>query len=510
MKMRRPNLFSTMYGHTSFVQLNAPVRLTRTSRSQSSYDWFGICAAWSRVAALLMRMSILPNCSLTFLNTSRTCSRLVTSILIASDLRPILRISSAVLLECTQPCDTATCASMLPCASAVFCRSGSSSTSTSVITTSAPWRASVSASWRPSPREAPVITATLPVRSNNLLPPEVDGAARPRDRARDDQSLYFRGAFPDLVDLRVAKPLLDRVLLDVPVSAEDLYRIRRHFHRDVAREAFGHRTFGAAEWHALRRHPTRPPDEQARGVDLHRHVGELETDRFVLPKGLSKLFTVLRVVERELVGRARDAEGAGGHARPCGLESHQRAQRPRACVLGVGFAAQAVVERDVAVLEDHLGRVAGGGPRVLLLPPHPQAGRVPRHKEGGDAGRTFRRVCVRVHDVVVRDSSVGAELLGSVEDVAIADASGARLHRQGVGTGVGLGQAEAAEHQLVGVRELRQPTLLLFLGAAGADARDRQSHRLDANADPGAAPAQLFVEDELGQEVQPLTAIFLG
>src|SRR5437667_330137 len=60
-------------------------------------------------------MSILPNSSLTFLKTSRICSRLVTSILIARDLRPILRIASAVAFECTQPCDTATCASMLPC-----------------------------------------------------------------------------------------------------------------------------------------------------------------------------------------------------------------------------------------------------------------------------------------------------------------------------------------------------------------------------------------------------------
>src|SRR5438105_7514357 len=38
----------------------------------------------------------------------------------------------------------------------------------SVMTTSAPARASVSASSRPSPREAPVITATLPERSNGM------------------------------------------------------------------------------------------------------------------------------------------------------------------------------------------------------------------------------------------------------------------------------------------------------------------------------------------------------
>src|ERR1700704_5012145 len=298
MKIRRPNLFSTRYGHTSFVQLKAPVRLTRTSRSHSSYDWFGICAAWSSVAALLMRMSILPNSSLTFVNPSRIWSRLVTSILIASDLRPILRISSAVLLECTQPCDTATWASMLPCASAVFCSSGSSSTSTSVMTTSAPWRASVSASCRPNPRDAPVITATLPVKSNIFLSPlylQVDRAARSRDRARDAQPLYLGRALPDLVDLRVAKPFLNRVFLDVSVAPEDLDRVSRHFHRDVSGEAFRHRSFGALERQALRRHPPRAPEEQASRIDLHRHVGELEPDRLVLPERLAELLSLLRV-----------------------------------------------------------------------------------------------------------------------------------------------------------------------------------------------------------------------
>src|SRR2546427_12855839 len=38
------------------------------------------------------------------------------------------------------------------------------------MTTSAPIPASVSASWRPSPRDAPVTTATLPVRSNIAYP----------------------------------------------------------------------------------------------------------------------------------------------------------------------------------------------------------------------------------------------------------------------------------------------------------------------------------------------------
>src|SRR4029077_21205102 len=143
----------------------------------------------------------------------------VTSILMARDLRPILRISSAVALEWTHPCDTATWASMLPCDSAVCWRLGSSSTRTSVMTTSAPSPASVSASWRPRPREAPVTTATLPDRSNMSYPLKPNRCSLPRDGARDDKPLDLGRALPDLIDLRVPEPFLDRVLLDVAIAA---------------------------------------------------------------------------------------------------------------------------------------------------------------------------------------------------------------------------------------------------------------------------------------------------
>src|SRR6266700_1754357 len=116
-------------------------------------------------------MSIRPNCCLTSANTCRIWSRFVTSILTAVARRPIWRISSAVALEYTQPWLAATWASIELEPSAVVWRFGSSSSRMSVMTTSAPCRASVSASSRPRPREAPVTTATFPVRSNMRMPP---------------------------------------------------------------------------------------------------------------------------------------------------------------------------------------------------------------------------------------------------------------------------------------------------------------------------------------------------
>ena len=54
--------------------------------------------------------------------------------------------------------------------------------------------------------------------------------------ARDHDALDLRRAFVDLGDLRVAEQPLDRIVLHVAVSAEDLDRLRRHPHRRLARE----------------------------------------------------------------------------------------------------------------------------------------------------------------------------------------------------------------------------------------------------------------------------------
>src|SRR5687768_8986407 len=67
-----------------------------------------------------------------------------------------------------------------------------------------------------------------PWATTNLLPPashepllDVDAA----DGAGDDETLDLGGAFEDRVDLRVAVPALDRVLLDVAGAAKDLDRL---------------------------------------------------------------------------------------------------------------------------------------------------------------------------------------------------------------------------------------------------------------------------------------------
>src|SRR5439155_26126212 len=147
---------------------------------------------------------------------------------------------------------------------------------------------------------------------------------------------------------------------------------------------------------------------------------------------LSELLAVLFVVERELVSAARDAQRAGADARTCGLERHQGTQRAWPGSVRVGFAPKPVVERVVAVVEDDLRGVARANSELLLLAAHLQAVRALRNEEGCDARRALGGIGIRVDDVVIGDSAIGAELLGAVEHVAVAHTLRAGLHRKSV------------------------------------------------------------------------------
>src|SRR5207253_8009311 len=121
---------------------------------------------------------------------------------------------------------------------------------------------------------------SLPLRQSPLRQAE--------DRARDHEALDLARPLVDLGDLRVSVVALDRELLRVAVAAEDLDRL-------------GRLTPGHLRGEQLRLRPRlgmRLPtllqlgssvDEQARGVDLGRHVGELPLDCLEVGDPLSEL-----------------------------------------------------------------------------------------------------------------------------------------------------------------------------------------------------------------------------
>jgi hypothetical protein len=100
----------------------------------------------------------------------------------------------------------------------------------------------------------------------------------------------------------------------------------------------------------VREPPLLPPggavDEQARRVDLGRHVGELPLDRLVFRDPLPKGPALLRVRQRDVVRGLRDSERLRRDADPAAVQRRHR--DAKASVLLV----QEPVAADVRLLHD--------------------------------------------------------------------------------------------------------------------------------------------------------------
>ena len=104
------------------------------------------------------------------------------------------------------------------------------------------------------------------------------------------------------------------------------------------------------------------PDEQARGLDLHRHLGQLERDALLRQQRLAERLPLARVVGRVLERGARDADGAGRDLRPRVLEEVHRDEEALAVL------PEQAVGRNARVLEDERAGVRGAEAELQLLP----------------------------------------------------------------------------------------------------------------------------------------------
>src|SRR6266540_3573266 len=322
-----------------------------------------------------------------------------------------------------------------------------------------------------------------------------------RQGARDDQALDLARALEQGVDLGVAVPFLDREVADVAVAAADLDRLLGDLDRHLAGLELGHRAFGPGELAAVAALPQRLPDQRPGGLDLGRHVGQHEGDRLVLDQGPAELLALLRVLQRELERRPRDAQRLGADDRARELERLQGRRRalvgalacPRDAGLELLDAAEHVLERDRAVLEQHLRRMRGADAHLLFLLAHAQALGARRDDERRLASGAQLGLHGGHDHVDVGDASVGDEHLLAVDDPAAVLADRARLHGGHVRPGVGLGDREGAEGGLV-----RRPVAGgdpgrdLVRRALGEDRGHGQAGALDGQRDAGAAPGQLL------------------
>jgi hypothetical protein len=74
-----------------------------------------------------------------------------------------------------------------------------------------------------------------------------------------------------------------------------------------------------------------PVGEQAGGLDLGGHVGELELDSLEFADRMPECGPLARVAERLFVGGLGDADGAGRNVDPAGLQSRPGVPPSRFC-----------------------------------------------------------------------------------------------------------------------------------------------------------------------------------
>src|SRR4051794_35218137 len=148
----------------------------------------------------------------------------------------------------------------------------------------------------------------------------------------DHHALDLRGALADQEQRRVAVEALDLVLLRVAVAAVDAEALLDALLAGLRGEQLGHAGLEVRARAGVL-HPRGLAGYEAGGLDLGRHIGELELDRLMLGDRLAEGLALLAVAQGELEGALGDADAAGGDIDATDLERvhhlHEALANPR-------------------------------------------------------------------------------------------------------------------------------------------------------------------------------------
>ena len=243
--------------------------------------------------------------------------------------------------------------------------------------------------------------------------------------------------------------------------------------------------------------------EQARGVDLGRHVSEHPLQGLELGDGLAEGGAVFRVAAGLFDGAAAQADGEGADGDAASVEDLQ----------GVDEALVDVTEPlrvgQLDVVEVQLGGVGAAHAELAVQRLLAEALGAFVDDEGGDALLLLRRVGERENDEDVSDGALGDEHLRAVEHPAVALAHGGGLEARGVGAAAGLG--EAPRSQELGGGELRQVAALLVFVAEDANVAGAEAVvRGDGEGERAVVAGDLFDGDGDGERAEAGAAEVFG
>src|SRR5438477_1076765 len=322
------------------------------------------------------------------------------------------------------------------------------------------------------------------------------------DFLRDDELHDLAGPLVDLGYLRIAVVALGRKVFQIAIAPEDLHAIAAGFDRDVAREEL---RLGSGEDVILARvlQSRRAPGQQAGSVDLGRHVREHPLDRPEIGDPLTERLALLGKREGVHEARARDPDRLRRDRDTAAVERRERDPEPLARL------AEEIRARYACVLEDQLGGVRPADPELFLELADGEPRGPLLDDERGDPLVFLCRVCLREDDGDVRERSVGDEVLGPVQDPAVAVASRGRAHSRGVAARRRFGERKASDP--LATRELRQVFLLLGIASVMQDRVDRERHvRAEHHAGRRARAVDLLDDQGVRQRVETRATVPLG
>jgi hypothetical protein len=323
--------------------------------------------------------------------------------------------------------------------------------------------------------------------------------------ARNDNSLNFGRAFVDLRNFGIAKEALDRVILHISISAEDLNGFGRCGHRRFTREELRHR----AELRdvlapILRRR--RRVQQCATGADTRRDVREFELNGLKLLDWSSKL-AALRGVPRRVSQRGLgDTNRLRRDAKPSVVK------RLHSINETASLLPKQVGGRHAKVIEVELHRGRRAQTHLVFFLSDFESRKVWRDDERTDPTRSApiaRCVGARHREDDTRLRSARYPGLGPVEHPAIAIAHGLSAQRRGVGAGIRFGQSERAK--LLATRHRPQEAILLLLGSP-AQNHLRRKRVMNAHHDGNRRVDRrdLLEGDEIRQRVEAKPIVLLG
>src|SRR2546423_1898814 len=318
------------------------------------------------------------------------------------------------------------------------------------------------------------------------------------DELGDGLQLHVGSALVDRADLGVAPELLDGVVLDEAVAAVEFNRTRGDSFRDARRVELRHRgLLDEGESGVL--HARGVVDQKARGLDVGRHLRELELDGLELVDRAPELRALRRVRERVFERAARESD-------------HLRADADAPLVqsldgdfISAAYFAEHVLLRHAAGIEDYLRGRGGADAELVLLLADREALKLFLDDEGRDASVARLRVRVGEDDEDTGLVAVRYPELLSVQLVVVAAVYGARRHREGVGAGACFRQGVSAD----GVRGEARKVLPFLLGVAPAydGVIDESVLHIHQHADRRVDAREFLDADDCGEEGSARAAV---